>query len=109
MQPLNEITVGSHSSKLHLSEVLFLFISTSQLSEYPLVQIRDFSTMGLIQHYKHSTNSFTEFVALFHACLHVLAGSVWVSVGQIVGEEVVEMMGTGGADELAQLNPSGQV
>ena len=35
----------------------------------------------------------------------MLAGSV---VGQVVGkEEVVEMMGTGGADELAQLNPSG--
>ena len=33
-----------------------------------------------------------------------------VSVGQFVGEEeVVEGMGTGGADELAQLNPSGHV
>lgn len=33
-----------------------------------------------------------------------------VSVGQLVGEEeVVEMIGTGGADELAQLNPSGHV
>ena len=38
----------------------------------------------------------------------VVAGSV--SVGQLVGEEeVVEMVGTGGADELAQLNPSGHV
>ena len=53
-------------------------------------------------------NSFAKFAAMF--CLHVLAGSVVVSVGQVVGEEeVVEMMGTGGADELAQLNPSGHV
>ena len=37
----------------------------------------------------------------------MLAGSVVVSAGQVVGEEeVVEMMGIGGADELAQLNPS---
>ena len=50
-------------------------------------------------------NSFAKFAAMF--CLHVLAGSVVVSVGQVVGEEVDEMMGTGGADELAQLNPSG--
>ena len=53
-------------------------------------------------------NSFAKFAAMF--CLHVLAGSVDVSVGQVVGEEVVvEMMGIGGADELAQLNPSGHV
>ena len=44
-------------------------------------------------------------------CLHVLAGSVVVSVGQVMGEEeeVIEMMGIGDADELAQLNPSGHV
>ena len=53
-------------------------------------------------------NSFAKFAAMF--CLHVLAGSVVVSVGQVVGEEeVIEMMGIGGADELAQLNPSGHV
>ena len=54
-------------------------------------------------------NSFAKFAAMF--CLHVLAGSVVVSVGQVMGEEeeVIEMMGIGDADELAQLNPSGHV
>ena len=106
MQPLNEITVGSHLSELHLSEVLF-YLPVSEHFSYPNTlwsvpdRIRDFSTY---------TNSSTRFAALFHVCLHVLADSVVVSVGQVVGEEeVVERMGTGGADELAQLNLSGHV
>ena len=57
--------------------------------------------MSFLKYYSHS-----------HDCLHALAGSV---VGQVKGEEVVgeeevvEMMGIGAADELAQLNLSGHV
>ena len=40
----------------------------------------------------------------------MLAGSVVVSVGVVVGiEEVLEGLGAGNGEELAQLNPSGHV
>ena len=103
-----QCTVGSHLSELHLSEVLFYL---SEHFSYPNTlwgvpaQIRDFSIMSLIQHY-NITLTLQNLLPVFHTCV---ADSVVVSVGQVVGEEEVEMMGTGGADELAQLNPSGHV
>ena len=53
---------------------------------------------------------FQKFATILLACIHVLAGSVVVSVGAVVGmEEVVEGMGDGDGEVLAQLNPSGHV
>ena len=54
MQPLNEITVGSYLSELQLSEVFEHFSYPNTLWGVP-GRIRDFNTMGIIQHYKHYT------------------------------------------------------